>query len=57
MFMNAGGIAGQLMAGALAGLMPIRAVVVSFNAIGLVAAFGIMWRGRRHVIPIYNRKV
>ena len=23
----------------------------------LVGAFGIMWRGRRHVRPIYNRKV
>jgi len=57
MFMNAGMIIGQLSGGALADLVPIRAVVISFNAISLVASFGIMWRGRRHVMPIYNRSV
>jgi MFS family permease len=57
MFMNAGMIIGQLIAGALADIIPIRAVVITFNAIAFVACFGIMWRGRRHVIPIYNRVV
>ena len=57
MFMNVGVILGQLIGGGLADLVPIRAVVVSFNIICLVSCFGIMWRGRRHVIPIYNRVV
>jgi len=57
MIMNIGMISGQLIAGALAEVIPIRMVVVIFNAICLVAVFAIMWRGRRHVIPIYNRSV
>jgi len=57
MIMNAGMILGQLIAGALADYIPIRAVVVIFNAICLIAVFAIMWRGRKHVIPIYNRSV
>ena len=57
MFMNAGTIIGQLIAGALADVIPIRAVVIIFNSVCVIAIFGIMWRGRRHVIPIYNRIV
>ena len=57
MIMNAGIILGQLIAGALADYIPIRAVVVMFNGISLIAVFAIMWRGRKHVIPIYNRSV
>ena len=57
MIMNVGIITGQLIAGALADIIPIRMVVVLFNAISLIAVFLIMWRGRRHVIPIYNRSV
>jgi len=57
MFMNTATIIGQLIGGGLADLVPIRAVVVSFNVICLIACFGIMWRGRQHVIPIYNRVV
>lgn len=57
MFMNAGMIIGQLIGGGLSDHVPIRPVVVSFNALCLIACFGIMWRGRRHVIPIYNRVV
>jgi len=57
MFMNAGTIIGQLIAGALADIIPIRAVVIIFNVICIIAIFGIMWRGRRHVIPIYNQTV
>lgn len=57
MFMNAGMIIGQLIAGGVADHVPIRAVYVSFNAVSLVAAFAIMWRGRNHVKPIYNQVV
>ena len=57
MVMNAGIISGQLAAGALADHIPIRAVIVLFNSLSLIAAYGIMWRGRRHVKPIYNRTV
>ena len=57
MIMNTGMIIGQLIAGALADVIPIRAVVVLFNGICLVSVFLIMWRGRKHVIPIYNRSV
>ena len=57
MFMNSGMIIGQLIAGALADHFPIRAVIVSFFSINLIAAIGIMWRGRNHVKLIYNRVV
>jgi len=57
MILNTGMISGQLIAGALAEVLPIRAVVILYNAISLTAVFFIMWRGRRHVIPIYNRSV
>jgi len=57
MIMNSGMIVGQLIAGALADYIPIRAVVVLFNGICLICVFAIMWRGRKHVIPIYNRSV
>ena len=57
MIMNAGMIMGQLLSGALADIIPIRAVVVFFSATCLVAVYVIMWRGRRHVIPIYNQIV
>jgi len=57
MFMNAGAIIGQLVSGAIADYIPIRAVVIVCNAIALVTAYAVMWRGRRHVIPIYNRVV
>ena len=57
MIMNFGIIIGQLIAGALADIIPIRMVVVIFNGICLIAVFAVMWRGRKHVIPIYNRSV
>ena len=57
MFMNAGGISGQLISGALADYIPIRAVIMSFNILAIIGAIGIMWRGRQHVKPIYNRTV
>jgi len=57
MIMNIGVILGQLIAGALGDVLPIRLVVVIFNGVSLIAVFAIMWRGRKHVIPIYNRSV
>jgi len=57
MILNTGAIFGQLLAGALAEVIPIRVVVVMFNGICLIAVFAVMWRGRKHVIPIYNRSV
>jgi len=57
MIMNVGIIIGQLIAGALADIIPIRLVVIIFNGICLIAVFAVMWRGRKHVIPIYNRSV
>jgi MFS family permease len=57
MIMNVGMITGQLTAGVLADIIPIRAVVIIFNSMVLIAVFAIMWRGRHHVIPIYNRTV
>jgi len=57
MFMNTGMILGQLIAGALADVIPIRAVVIIFQSITFVAVFLIMLPKRHHVIPIYNREV
>ncbi|MCL2223101.1 MAG: MFS transporter [Oscillospiraceae bacterium] len=57
MFMTIGTVSGQLIAGALAEVIPIRAVIVIYGSIVLTAAFAIMWRGRRHVMPIFNRTV
>jgi MFS family permease len=57
MIMNVGLITGQLVAGALADVIPIRAVVIIFNAMCLMAVFAVMWRGRQHVAPIFNRSV
>ena len=57
MIMNAGTILGQLIAGVLADIIPIRAVIIIYQGICLIAVFGIIWRGRDHVIPIYNQTV
>jgi len=32
-------------------------VIVIFNALCLIAVFVVMWRGRSHVKPIFNRIV
>ena len=54
MLTTAGAILGQLLAGALGDVLPIRPVIVCLNAFSIVAAVLIMYRGRRHVAPIYN---
>lgn len=58
MFMNIGTIAGQLISGALVDFnIPIRAVIIALYSVCVVAVYTVLWKGRRHVIPIYNRTV
>lgn len=52
-----GMVLGQLISGALAEFMPIRAVVVLFNAVNLLAVFAIIVRNKDAVKKIYNREV
>ena len=54
---NAGILIGQLIAGALAERYSCRTIIVGFMAVNLFATFAVMYRGRRHVAPIYNRDV
>ena len=54
MLTTAGAIFGQLLAGALGDILPIRPVVVIANVVSITAAILIMYRGRKHVKPIYN---
>lgn len=53
---SAGSMAGQLSAGALGDVLPMRAVVVGFALVGLLGT-GIMIAGRAEVMGIYNRQV
>ncbi|MEG2367883.1 MAG: MFS transporter [Oscillospiraceae bacterium] len=57
MVSNAGTVIGTLLAGALAEFLPIRPLITGLMAINLIAAFAIMFRGRRSVAKIYNRDV
>ncbi len=54
---NTGIIVGQLIAGGLAERFDCRAIIIGLMAVNLIATFAIMYRGRRHVAPIYNRDV
>lgn len=54
MLTTAGAIFGQLLAGALGDILPIRPVVVIAHVVSITAAILIMYRGRKHVKPIYN---
>jgi len=54
---NTGIIFGQLIAGGLAEYFSSRAIIVGLMAVNLLATFAVMYRGRRHVAPIYNRDV
>lgn len=55
MILTIGGIIGQLSAGALGEVLPIRPLILVSNMFCIVAAFLIMYRGRKHVKLIYNR--
>ena len=57
MIMSLGNILGTLIAGALGDLLPIRGIILALMGVNLLAVFGIMYRGRRHVAAIYNRDV
>ena len=54
---NTGIIVGQLIAGALAEYFSCRLIIIGLMGVNLIATFAIMYRGRRHVAPIYNRDV
>ena len=54
MLTTAGAIFGQLLAGALGDILPIRPMVVIAHVVSITAAILIMYRGRNHVKPIYN---
>lgn len=57
MFCNSGIIIGIILAGALAEFFPIRPIIVGMMSFSIIATFAIIYRGRRHVKPIYNRDV
>ena len=52
-----GGIAGQLVSGALAEILPIRGVVGLFSALNVVCVAALVMRNRRHIKPIYNVEI
>lgn len=57
MFCNTGMIIGILLAGALAKYCSIRLIIVGMMAFSIIGTFAIMYRGRHHVMPVYNRDV
>ncbi len=54
---NIGNIAGQLSAGVVADLIPMRAVVTIYAMANLIGALTIMLPNRKKIAPIYNREV
>lgn len=56
MLSTAGALVGELMAGALTAVLPMRTVMAVFMGICVVAAIVIIGRGRNHIKPIYNRQ-
>ena len=57
MLTSLGSLGGTLLAGSLAEVMPERAVVLLFSAVGLAAAWLFIFRRRREVAILYNREV
>ena len=51
-----GMVAGSLTVGALAEVLPERAVVVGGNVLGLLSVYLFIYRGRAHVANVYNRE-
>jgi hypothetical protein len=49
-----GSIVGQLLAGVLADVIPMRLVIVLFAAVNLVGIFAVVLKGRKSIAPIYN---
>ncbi len=52
-----GSVAGSLLVGALAEVLPERAVILAASALSLGAVYLFIWRGREHVRKVYNRDV
>ena len=52
-----GGVAGSLVIGALAEILPERLLVTGANVLVLGAVYLFIWRGREHVKKVYNREV
>jgi len=57
MLVTLGATIGQLIAGLLGDLLPIRGIVVSFMALNMLAVIFIMFTHRKHVKLIYNREL
>ncbi len=57
MLSSLGGVAGTLLAGSLAEVLPERQVVLMLGLASLCAVWLFMFRGRRAVAAIYNREV
>ena len=55
MLCSVGSIAGALVGGGLAEMMPERWAMVLLSAVGLLSVYLFMFRGRAHVAAIYNR--
>lgn len=57
MLTAAGSIAGSLTVGALAEVLPERAVIVLAFSLALAAVYAFIWRGRKQIRAIYNRAI
>lgn len=51
-----GSLIGELAAGALTTVLPLRGVISAFAIINLFAAFMFIGRNKKHIAPIYNRQ-
>ncbi len=56
MLTSVGSLCGTLLAGTMAEILPERAVILLFGAVGLAAAWGFIFRRRKEVAAIYNRE-
>ena len=56
MLSTVGSLAGELIAGALAMMLPVRAVYLGFQMVCLAAAVVFIGGNKAHIAPIYNRQ-
>ena len=56
MLNTVGSLAGELLSGALAMILPVRGVFVGFQVVCAIAAVVFIGGGRKHIAPIYNRQ-
>lgn len=56
MLNTVGSLSGELIAGALALMLPVRSVLVGFEVVCAIAAVVFIGGGRKHVAAIYNRQ-